>query len=54
MLSIGQFSRACHVSVKTLRHYEKVGLLLSPGWMTGQATVTMTRRSLIPCCSFSG
>ena len=28
MLSIGQFSRACHVSVKTLRHYEKVGLLL--------------------------
>ena len=27
MLSIGQFSRACHVSVKTLRHYEKVGLL---------------------------
>ncbi|MGN1020229.1 MAG: MerR family transcriptional regulator [Aristaeellaceae bacterium] len=28
MLSIGQFSRACHVSVKTLRHYEKIGLLL--------------------------
>lgn len=28
MLSIGQFSRACHVSVKALRHYEKVGLLL--------------------------
>ena len=28
MLSIGQFSRAYHVSVKTLRHYEKVGLLL--------------------------
>lgn len=28
MLSIGQFSRACHVSFKTLRHYEKVGLLL--------------------------
>ena len=35
MLSIGQFSRACHVSVKTLRHYEKVGLLLPTrvdGW----------------------
>lgn len=28
MLSIGQFSRACCVSVKTLRHYEKVGLLM--------------------------
>lgn len=28
MLSIGQFSLACHVSIKALRHYEKVGLLL--------------------------
>ena len=28
MLSIGQFSLACHVSVKALRHCEKVGLLL--------------------------
>lgn len=28
MLSIGQFSRACSVSVKTLRHYEKIGLLV--------------------------
>ncbi len=27
MLSIGQFSRVCCVSVKTLRHYEKIGLL---------------------------
>lgn len=27
MLSIGQFSRACSVTIKTLRHYEKVGLL---------------------------
>lgn len=28
MLSIGQFSRTCCVSIKTLRHYEKIGLLL--------------------------
>lgn len=27
MLSIGQFSKACCVSIKTLRHYEKIGLL---------------------------
>lgn len=28
MLSIGQFSKTCCVTVKTLRHYEKIGLLL--------------------------
>lgn len=28
MLSIGEFSRICKVSAKTLRHYAKVGLLL--------------------------
>ncbi len=27
MLSIGQFSKACMVTVKTLRHYDKIGLL---------------------------
>ncbi len=27
MLTIGQMSKACAVSVKTLRHYEKIGLL---------------------------
>ena len=27
MLSIGQMSKACGVTVKTLRHYEKIGLL---------------------------
>ena len=27
MLSIGQMSKACAVSVKTLRHYDKIGLL---------------------------
>lgn len=27
MLSIGQMSKACCVTVKTLRHYEKIGLL---------------------------
>lgn len=35
MLSIGQFSKVCCVSVKTLRHYEKIGLLLPShvdGW----------------------
>ena len=26
-LSIGEFSRLCGVTVKTLRHYEKIGLL---------------------------
>lgn len=28
MLSIGQFSKTCCVTIKTLRHYEKIGLLL--------------------------
>ena len=27
MLSIGQMSKACAVTVKTLRHYDKIGLL---------------------------
>ncbi|MCH5188572.1 MAG: MerR family transcriptional regulator [Oscillospiraceae bacterium] len=27
MLSIGQFSKACMVTVKTLRHYDKLGLI---------------------------
>lgn len=27
MLSIGQMSKTCGVSVKTLRHYDKIGLL---------------------------
>ncbi len=27
MISIGQFSKICAVSVKTLRHYDKIGLL---------------------------
>lgn len=28
MLSIGEFSKICRVSPKTIRHYEKIGLLL--------------------------
>ena len=27
MLQIGEFSRICQVSVKTLHHYDKIGLL---------------------------
>lgn len=27
MLTIGQMSKACSVTVKTLRHYDKIGLL---------------------------
>lgn len=27
MLQIGEFSRVCQVSVKTLHHYDKIGLL---------------------------
>ena len=27
MLQIGEFSKICHVSVKTLHHYDKIGLL---------------------------
>ena len=27
-LKIGEFSRICHVTVRTLRHYEEIGLLL--------------------------
>ena len=32
MLKIGDFSRVAHVTVKTLRHYAKVGLL-KPVWI---------------------
>src|SRR5512135_2086797 len=32
MLKIGDFSRLAHVTVKTLRHYGKVGLL-RPAWI---------------------
>ena len=28
MLQIGEFSKICQVSVKTLRHYDKLGLLI--------------------------
>ncbi len=28
MFTVGEFSRICQVSVKTLRHYDKIGLLL--------------------------
>ena len=28
MLQIGEFSKICQVSVKTLRHYDKLGLLV--------------------------
>ena len=28
MLQIGEFSKICHVSVKTLHHYDKIGLLV--------------------------
>ena len=28
MLQIGEFSQICQVSVKTLRHYDKIGLLV--------------------------
>ena len=27
MLQIGEFSRICQVSVKTLHHYDRIGLL---------------------------
>ena len=27
MLSIGEFSKICQVTVKTLRHYDRIGLL---------------------------
>ncbi|MHB1314822.1 MAG: MerR family transcriptional regulator [Christensenellales bacterium] len=27
MLSIGQFSKACQISIKTLHHYDKIGLM---------------------------
>lgn len=26
-LTIGEFSRLCRVTIKTIRHYEKIGLL---------------------------
>ena len=28
MLKIGEFSKLCHVSVRMLRHFEEMGLLL--------------------------
>ena len=27
MISIGEFSRICHVTTRTLRHYDEIGLL---------------------------
>lgn len=28
MFTVGEFSKICHVSIKTLHHYDKIGLLL--------------------------
>lgn len=36
MLSIGEFSRACQVTIKTLRHYDKIDLL-KPAYIDAQS-----------------
>lgn len=40
MLKIGEFSKLCHVSVRMLRHFEEMGLLLPERLTPLPATVT--------------
>lgn len=49
MLSIGAFSKICQVSVKTLHHYDKIGLLVPKKWMRRRAIAIMTRSSWNGC-----
>ena len=49
MLSIGEFSKICQVSVKTLHHYDKLGLLVPAQVDAETAIVIMKQRSLIAC-----
>ena len=36
MLSIGEFSKICQVSTKTLRYYAEIGLILPDGDQSGK------------------
>lgn len=47
MLSIGQFSKACMVTVKTLRHYDKIGLL-SPEYVNEENGYRFYNEEQIP------
>ena len=47
MLTIGQFSKICQVSVKALRHYDKIGLL-SPSHTDGLTGYRYYSMELIP------
>ena len=38
MYTIGEFSKICQVSVKTLHHYDRIGLLTPFGWTVLQDT----------------
>lgn len=42
MLQIGEFSRICQVSVKTLHHYDKIGLL-APAEVIGLQAIDIIR-----------
>ena len=39
-LTIGDFARATHLSVKALRHYHRIGLLFRPRSIAGPGTAT--------------
>lgn len=47
MLSIGQFSRACQVTIKTLRHYDKLGLV-KPVYIDAQSGYRYYESQQIP------
>lgn len=49
MLTIGQMSKICGVSVKTLRHYEKIGLLRPGKQMRPMDTGIMRTVRSVPC-----
>ena len=42
---IGEFSKLCQVTVKTLRHYEEIGLMIPVKWMSGRGIAITTSAS---------
>ena len=53
-LTVGDFSRVTHLSVKTLRHYHEVGLLEPARWTPAPATATTPRSRSRPRRSSAG
>ena len=42
---IGEFSKLCQVTVKTLRHYEEIGLMIPVEVMSGRGIAITTSAS---------